>query len=1005
MKPMEKTANDLFQILRTRFSPVTLGDENAEVTSDPAQARFFSFVYTENDKPMGTVSVSIISNRSLKVYYSHNMVQNIKRSSEWYALLKELRFFAKQNLLSFDARDIQKDQLDTRDFNFIKTNDGPYKESDVELAESTMYGSKRKSMQRFENATLVVYHKKSVDEEKRGARSRHIESIFIESNHERFRFPINYLNGARAMAVHVSEGGTPYDAIGQHIVGTVTEMQNLAKFARMTRRHAMEDSEADEIRNRVIETYGGIKRDIMRMQNVVNYRNFAETFEPAEASGTADVTTLQEKFTRKVWNEQMNDLLPSVLRALEARKVVDEADDYTNQSYFEKVASELGSILGKSVTLQDYDEGDSYRDMNFVIDGEPVELFQNWKEDGSSGKPVTHLGDENLGRFAIWWNNPRNYANDLASVLSDNDTDLDEADIDENAFNQAAAAAARAGESEFEFNGKTYKTKMDKDTAEKIVEAPARQARGLESFDWPDPEMAQHAENAIRHGMHAYDAFGHVYSMTADHRDWMQNNKDELIAMFARYGLATESQAEEVELDEASPSVEKTIKNPNFKLILKKDDAADRMIRTTKFTRADGLLSYIMSDIASRMIGDGADAVANFASEMSINIGDEGASFGTKITPEYKRDKQLAMMLAKRYLDDIKQMATDSEYESTVRKDPKEVYGAKKKRTGGTHESVEAAFEDWANEVFEGKWDYPKDITGSKPDVYWDQGNTRKKAARKEHRKKIKAKAHKDLMKGKQPSKDDLDEATMGTVGTTGTAGTATPNDARANQQVIKALSGGDAKKAQDIKRISDKLARGQRLTPNEQPIAGEIAKNVMTTKKPAAAMQALAQDEYTDMDRDDNLYAGSHDDYEEENSIKDAIIYRLSVRHNLSDLLKTHGLDRVEAAIDDVADFHSDTDELGSSDISVMAKQVLDSLTTADESVVVEKTLRVKADNNDLDDGATDTQMGTLSVDSDEERKKRAQAYRDKKSSSVEEEDDYLVRESLSLLKRYAGI
>ena len=435
--------------------------------------------------------------------------------------------------------------------------------------------------------------------------------------------------------------------------------------------------------------------------------------------------------------------------------------------------------------------------------------------------------------------------------------------------------------------------------------------------------------------------------MTADHRDWMQNNKDELIAMFARYGLATESQAEEVDLDEASPSVEKTIKNPNFKLILKKDDAADRMIRTTKFTRADGLLSYIMSDIASRMIGDGADAVANFASEMSINIGDEGASFGTKITPEYKRDKQLAMMLAKRYLDDIKQMATDSEYESTVRKDPKEVYGAKKTRSGGYHEAV-AAFEDWAKAI---------------------------------------------------------GEATMGTVGTTGTAGTATPNDARANQQVIKALSGGDAKKAQDIKRISDKLARGQRLTPNEQPIAGEIAKNVMTTKKPAAAMQALAQDEYTDMDRNDNLYAGSHDDYEEENSIKDAIIYRLSVRHNLSDLLKTHGLDRVEAAIDDVADFHSDTDELGSSDISVMAKQVLDSLTTADESVVVEKTLRVKADNNDLDDGATDTQMGTLSVDSDKERKNRAQAHRDKKSSSVEEEDDYLVRESLSLLKRYAGL
>ena len=45
---------------------------------------------------------------------------------------------------------------------------------------------------------------------------------------------------------------------------------------------------------------------------------------------------------------------------------------------------------------------------------------------------------------------------------------LDEDDLDENAFNQAAAAAARAGKSEFEFNGKKYKTKMDKDTAHKL---------------------------------------------------------------------------------------------------------------------------------------------------------------------------------------------------------------------------------------------------------------------------------------------------------------------------------------------------------------------------------------------------------------------------------------------------------------------------------------------------------------------------------------------------------
>jgi hypothetical protein len=755
MKPLNKTANDLFQHLRTRFSPITIGDKNAEVTTDPMEARFFSFVYEENGETRGPVSISIIDNRSLKVYFSHDMVESITNSNDWYGLLKELRFFAKQNLMAFDARDIQKDQLDTRDFEFIKQNDGPYKETDVEITESAMYGSKRKSMQKFENATLVVYHKKTVDEEKRGARSRHIDSIFIESNHERFRFPINYLNGARAMAVHVSEGGTPYDAIGQHIITTVSEMQNLAKFARMTKKHAMEDSEAETIRNRVIETYHGIKKDIMRMQNVNNYRTFAETFTPTEASGEADVRSLQEKFTRKVWNEQMTDLLPSVQRALEAK--------------------------------------------------------------------------------------------------------VDEEEVDENAFNQAAAAAARAGKPEFEFGGKKYKTKMDKETAHKldevdvdeVLDTPTSMQSYRDKAKASKEKAASSAVSKIQKGIeknyrvHPADDLKTIAKRAAGER--MANKK--------------ELRKEEVELDEASPSVEKTIRDPNFVLVLKKDEDADNMIRKTRFTRADGLLSFIMSDIASRMIGDGADAVANFASDMAINISDEGSSFGTKITPEYKRDKQLAMMLAKRYLDDIKKMATDPEHADAVRKDPRDVYGAKKKRDGGTHESVEAAFEAWAEEIF---------------------------------------------------------EATVGTVGTTGTTAP------RTNAQVVKALSGGDPAKARDIKRVSDKLARGQRLTPAEMPVAGEIAKKALTTKKPTAAMQALAQDEYTDLNDDEDL--------------------------------------------------------------------------------VLEKTLRVKADKDYDGDGEIesprDEYMGS--------RDKAIKASMKKKHNEdeVSEEDDTdLVRESLALLKKYAGI
>jgi hypothetical protein len=51
------------------------------------------------------------------------------------------------------------------------------------------------------------------------------------------------------------------------------------------------------------------------------------------------------------------------------------------------------------------------------------------------------------------------------------EADIEEADIDEdNAFNSAAAEAAKRGDSHFEFNGKKYPVKMDKKTADGLTD-------------------------------------------------------------------------------------------------------------------------------------------------------------------------------------------------------------------------------------------------------------------------------------------------------------------------------------------------------------------------------------------------------------------------------------------------------------------------------------------------------------------------------------------------------
>lgn len=81
--------------------------------------------------------------------------------------------------------------------------------------------------------------------------------------------------------------------------------------------------------------------------------------------------------------------------------------------------------------------------------------------------------------------------------------------------------------------------------------------------------------------------------------------------------------------------------------------------------------------------------------------------------------------------------------------------------SSSNHDSSADAHSTAKKHISEGKWDYPKDMT-SKSKENSDMGTTdasRKKEDRKEWRKKLKSKAHKDLMSGKTKNEEvELDE-------------------------------------------------------------------------------------------------------------------------------------------------------------------------------------------------------------------------------------------------------
>ena len=126
-REVEAIASALFDKIRTRFDNVSLGDERSKSTTDPEQAKFINFDYTVNDKKIGNITISLIDANSLKVYYGQDILDNIKAlglekdstgtdpETAWYGFLRNLRMFAKRNLLSFDARDIAKKNLEIKD--------------------------------------------------------------------------------------------------------------------------------------------------------------------------------------------------------------------------------------------------------------------------------------------------------------------------------------------------------------------------------------------------------------------------------------------------------------------------------------------------------------------------------------------------------------------------------------------------------------------------------------------------------------------------------------------------------------------------------------------------------------------------------------------------------------------------------------------------------------------------------------------------------------------------
>jgi len=323
---IKSISTDLFYKVRSRFSGLKLGTETGEVTINPEEAVFFDFDYMEGQTPVGHVSISLAETGNMKVYYSTGIAENMDpvQKDTWYDFLRGLREFAKRRLMSFDTRDITKDNLDQRDFGFLSqyANNTPVGEG---FMKESMYGTAKTSYQKLENTRLIIKHDQQVDETSPGARTRHINAMFIENSQgERFKYPFIHLAGARAMQRHVQEGGMPYDDIGKHIVGISEKIAHLKNFGNYVVRNDLMNSETNEIVGRAQETLDGLRETIKKLAKKSHYEQFKADFQAENLSEVPQefIEDLTNKFTVKNFKEDIKSVFPIIYSLMQANEEI-----------------------------------------------------------------------------------------------------------------------------------------------------------------------------------------------------------------------------------------------------------------------------------------------------------------------------------------------------------------------------------------------------------------------------------------------------------------------------------------------------------------------------------------------------------------------------------------------------------------------------------------------------------------------------------------------------------
>ena len=361
-------SQELYNSLRSRFTNLDMGGPEATLVTDPKQAKFFDFDFKAEGKAYGRVSISLAEEGKLKLFYTRGLTDEMSdyTKNRWYEFLKNTKTFAQRNMLEFDARDITKQRLQNKDFEFLaNTQDTVNTDTMAEDITESMYGSSRRSYADLEETKLVIRHSKAVDETVPGSRSRHIDSLYIENaDGERFKYPVIHLNGARAMQRHIANGGKPYDDIGESIIKMSETIASLNSFKQYASTKDSMNEQSSDLVQRVKSKLESLKEKVQLIQKQNYYEAYAKNFFNTAQSELTDeqMKSYREQFSKTVYDERLDKLFPlvdAVMKEEEYGRYERDAEQFIKDPNSELVLSKNDArdaktqMLVKGVTADD----------------------------------------------------------------------------------------------------------------------------------------------------------------------------------------------------------------------------------------------------------------------------------------------------------------------------------------------------------------------------------------------------------------------------------------------------------------------------------------------------------------------------------------------------------------------------------------------------------------------------------------------------------------------------